>query len=97
MDFIAINKHYRGKEMFNKKMLLSIFVLGLAVSLAGAGTWASLQDTGTDTANTFTAGTLDMKLAGNGDGPDDNVEATWVSPQKFKPGDTFTAELRFSM
>lgn len=74
---------------------MSIFVLGIAVTLAGAGTWASLNDAGKSTTNTFTSGTLDMKLHDN-DESGDNVVATWVSPANFKPGDTFTAELLFS-
>ncbi|AKB17787.1 TasA family protein [Methanosarcina sp. WWM596] len=82
--------------MFNKKVFMSIFVLGMAVTLAGAGTWAWMTDAGTSSDNTFTSGTLDMQLANNGDDYSDGVTATWVSPANFKPGDRFSAELRFT-
>lgn len=49
--------------MVNKRIILSIFVLGLAVTLAGAGTWAVFQNTETSNGNTFSSGTLDMKLS----------------------------------
>lgn len=81
--------------MSNKKVILSIFVLGLAVTMASAGTWAWFTDTASTPASTFTSGTLDLQLA-NPNGPYlDNVVATWNSPN-FKPGDTFSAELRFN-
>ncbi|AKB21136.1 TasA family protein [Methanosarcina sp. WH1] len=81
--------------MVNKRILLSIFVLGIAVTLAGAGTWAAFQDTETSTGNTFSSGTLDMKLSNDGSTYTDGVTATWSSPN-FKPGDTFANEIRFT-
>lgn len=48
--------------MFNKKAILSILLIGTIATMAGAGTWAAFTDTGTSTANTFTAGTLDLKF-----------------------------------
>jgi spore coat-associated protein N len=50
--------------MINKKIFLSILIVGTIASMAGAGTWAAFTDTGTSTANTFTAGTLDLTLNG---------------------------------
>lgn len=46
--------------MLNKKMLLSLLVIGVVSVTAGAGTWAYFSDTETSTANTFTAGTLNL-------------------------------------
>ena len=50
--------------MLNKKMLLSLLVIGVVSVSAGAGTWAYFSDTETSTDNTFTAGTLDLELDG---------------------------------
>lgn len=75
---------------------MSIFVLGLAITLAGAGTWASLTDTGKSTGNSFSTGTLDMRMADDNEAYSDSVTGTWKSPTNFKPGDTFNDELRFT-
>lgn len=52
--------------MLNKKMLLSLLVLGVVATVAGAGTWAAFSDTETSTGNTLTAGTLDLEVGGVG-------------------------------
>ncbi|AKB55337.1 MULTISPECIES: TasA family protein [Methanosarcina] len=52
--------------MFNKKTLLSILILGVVATVAGAGTWAAFSDTETSNDNTFTAGTLDLVVGGVG-------------------------------
>ena len=82
--------------MLNKKMLLSILMIGMVATVAGAGTWASFSDTGTSSGNTMTAGTLDMVLANNNDDFSDDVIATWASPAGFKPGDNISSVLKFS-
>lgn len=48
--------------MLNKKMLLSLLVIGVVSVSAGAGTWAYFSDTETSSGNTFTAGTLDIEI-----------------------------------
>lgn len=50
--------------MFSKKTLLSVLIVGVVATVAGAGTWAAFSDTETSSGNTFTAGTLDLKLNG---------------------------------
>jgi spore coat-associated protein N len=50
--------------MLNKKMLLSVLIIGVVATVAGAGTWAAFSDSETSDGNTFTAGTLDLKLNG---------------------------------
>jgi len=45
-----------------RKMLLGMMVIGLVAALAGAGLYAYFSDTETSTGNTFTAGTLDLKV-----------------------------------
>lgn len=48
--------------MFNKKMLLSVLIIGVVGVLAGSATWAYFQDTEVSEDNTLTAGTLDLTL-----------------------------------
>jgi len=48
--------------MFNKKMLLSVLIIGLVSIMAGSTTWAYFQDTELSDDNTLTAGTLDLTL-----------------------------------
>jgi len=45
-----------------KKILVSMMVIGLVATLAGAGLYAYFSDTETSTGNKFTAGTLDLEL-----------------------------------
>nr|AGF93402.1 conserved hypothetical protein, secreted [uncultured organism] len=52
---------------------MSVLVLGIAVTLAGAGTLAYFSDTETSAGNTFGAGILDLKV----DGEDDPNIFSW--------------------
>lgn len=62
-----------------KKLLLSILAIFLVIGLVGAGTFAWFQDTETSTGNTFTAGTLDLKMEDPGTGYwVDGVSGTWT-------------------
>jgi predicted ribosomally synthesized peptide with SipW-like signal peptide len=46
----------------NKKILLSLSVIGIAAAIAIGGTIAYFSDTETSTGNTFTAGSIDLKV-----------------------------------
>lgn len=81
--------------MINKKIILSILIIGTIATIAGAGTWAAFSDAGTSSGNTITAGTLNMVLKNNG-GSGDDVGATWTAPTGFKPGDSFQSKLDFT-
>lgn len=72
--------------MFNKKVLLSLLVIGVVAATAGAGTWAAFSDVETSTDNTFTAGTLDLKVEGA-----DAI--TSVSIENVCPGDSEETEV----
>ncbi len=52
-----------------KKILASVFTIALVITVVSGATIANFFDTETSTGNTFTAGTLDLKL----DGGDENV------------------------
>jgi len=49
--------------MFNKKILVSAISIVTALSMMGAATFAYFSDTGTSSNNTFSTGTLDLKLS----------------------------------
>lgn len=66
--------------MVNKKILASMVVITLMLLAIGWGTSAWFSDMETSTGNTFTAGTLDLKL----DGGDVNVVKFTVS--NMRPG-----------
>lgn len=48
--------------MLNKKVLLSVLIIGTIAIVAGAGTWAWFTDTQYSNGNTFTAGTLGLSV-----------------------------------
>ncbi|MCC4771431.1 hypothetical protein FXV91_15050 [Methanosarcina sp. DH2] len=52
--------------MLNKKILLSVLIIGLVAAVTGAGTWAQFSDTEKSTGNTLTAGTMNLKLSKDG-------------------------------
>ncbi len=65
--------------MFNKKILASAMSIVTALSMMGGATFAYFSDTGTSTSNTFSTGTLDLKLANGSSEFTDNVTATFGS------------------
>ena len=80
--------------MISKKILASIFVIGILAFAMGYGTYSYFSDTETSSGNTFTAGTIDLLLRNDFIGDWANgVTATWSS-SNFAPGETVTAELR---
>ena len=66
--------------MLKRKILASIVVIALMASALGIGTYAVFSDTETSVGNSFTAGTLDLKI----NGVDTNVVAFTVS--NMRPG-----------
>jgi spore coat-associated protein N len=71
----------------NKKILVSLSVIGAVAAIAIGGTIAYFSDTETSTGNTFTAGTLDLIVKANGQ--DINGGAIF-NPSDVKPGDSGT-------
>lgn len=66
----------------NKKILVSLSVIGAVAAIAVGGTIAYFSDTETSTGNTFTAGTIDIAI---------DTENPWVrnySIGDLKPGET---------
>jgi len=75
-----------------KRILTAIVLIGIVAMLAGAGTFAYFSDTETSTGNTFTAGTLDLKIRNGDESWGDGVTSTWTM-SNMKPGDTCTGFL----
>ena len=66
----------------NKKILISLSIIGVVAAIAIGGTIAYFSDTETSTGNTFTAGTLNLKVG-------DNDPTGWnFQIGDIKPGDS---------
>jgi len=66
----------------NKKILASVFVIGILALGIGWGTYSYFSDTETSSGNTFTAGTLDLKVDGK-----DGSDVVHITLSNMKPGD----------
>lgn len=69
------------------KIVKSLLIIAIVLGAVGATTKAFFSDTGTSSANTFTAGTLNLKL----DGVDDTT-ANWTMPN-MAPGDSVSGSV----
>jgi len=63
----------------NRKILISLFVIGILALSIGWGTHSLFSDTETSKDNIFTAGTLDLKVNGNDD-PVAHVTVSNIAP-----------------
>ena len=66
-----------------KQILISLLIIGLVGGFMGAGSFSALNDTETSEGNTFTAGTLDLKVD-----DEDNPGLTHFEIENMAPGDT---------
>lgn len=82
----------------NKKIILSLAIIGVVAAIAIGGTVAYFSDTETSTGNTFTAGSIDLKIDNhsfyNGEpspdtswGLDDLTNHLFFNFTDLKPGD----------
>lgn len=76
------------------KILRSVAVISALVVTTTLATKALWSDSGQSTGNVFQAGTLDLKLSDDDEGPLDNVTATWSGSEMTPGGSTVTAELK---
>jgi len=73
--------------LMNKKLIISLSVIGAVAAIAIGGTIAYLSDTETSAGNIFTAGTLNLKVG-------DNDPAGWnFQISDIKPGDSGSQEV----
>lgn len=70
-----------------RRALLSVMAIGIVVMLAGAGALAYFSDTESSTGNTFTAGTMDLKIKDGDQDWSDGIGAEWTMTD-MKPGDS---------
>ena len=61
----------------NKSILLSILSIFAVVGLVGGLTYAYFSDTGTSSGNTFSTGTLDLRLSDSSEPASENVTASF--------------------
>jgi predicted ribosomally synthesized peptide with SipW-like signal peptide len=76
----------------DKKILVSMMLVGLVAALAGAGLYALFSDTETSSGNSFSAGTLDLKV----DGKDDPNVPVYFTVSDVKPGDSNSVDIVLS-
>jgi predicted ribosomally synthesized peptide with SipW-like signal peptide len=79
-----------------RKILVSLSIIGAVAAIATGVTIAFFQDTETSTGNTFTAGTLDLKVGDADEGFGNGVSATWVMPNMI-PGVTAVGPLSVNL
>lgn len=72
---------------------LAIF-LSLLIGLVGAGTWAFLSDTEASSGNSFSAGTLDLKIRDQDEPFGDGVTGTWTA-SNMAPGASWSFTVPF--
>lgn len=73
-------------------ILKSLFILGAVVVLTVGTTYAFFSDSGTNTGNTFAAGTLDLKLSDANEIDQDSITTTWTMPS-MAPGDSVSGSM----
>jgi predicted ribosomally synthesized peptide with SipW-like signal peptide len=71
----------------NKRILISLSVIGVVAAIAVGGTIAYFSDTETSTGNTFTAGQLDLIVDINGTDQNPLTQTLFNLPD-MKPGDS---------
>jgi predicted ribosomally synthesized peptide with SipW-like signal peptide len=75
-----------------KKVLFALIACVLCAGMVG-GAFAYFTDVETSTGNVLQAGTLNMQIQDNDEGPFDSpVIASFKSPTGFAPGQTFTTD-----
>lgn len=78
-----------------KKIVLLALALFVVAALAGTGTWAYFSDTEASTGNTFSAGTLDLKVKDGGLYWTDGIATAEWALSNMKPGDTAYGSIDF--
>ncbi|MCD6178144.1 hypothetical protein J7K03_02760 [bacterium] len=73
----------------NKKILISLSIIGIVAAIAVGGTVAYFSDTETSTGNTFSAGSLDLKVK-DGDNPGVLFTLSNITPGQYYDAGTVT-------
>lgn len=77
-------------------ILKSLFIAAAALALVGGVTYAFFSDTATSTGNTFSAGTLDLKLSDLDQSVQNTIDASWTGSDMAPGGSAVsgTVQLR---
>lgn len=78
-----------------KSILLSLMVIGAVAAMITAATSAVFTDQAQSTGNTFSAGTLDIDLSDDSEGPAEAVTAS-ITFSNMAPGDKVTKPITVS-
>jgi predicted ribosomally synthesized peptide with SipW-like signal peptide len=81
--------------MINSRILLSAASIAAAGALMVGATFAFFSSTATSTGNVFAAGTFDLRLTDDNQGPADTVDTTWNSSNMAPGTNPVTASLKF--
>jgi len=74
----------------NKKIIISLAIIGVVAAIAVGGTVAYFTDTETSTGNTFTAGAIDLTIDNTSYYDGVFSEGTsWLQPKNLETGDLF--------
>lgn len=76
-----------------KKIAMSFMTIAAVLVLIAGATRSAFSDNATSYNNTFSSGTLDLKLSDADEGWSDAVSGTWNSPASWAPGDEVDATL----
>ena len=71
----------------NKEILLSLIIISTVAALVSGVTFAFFRDTETSSGNTFTAGTLDLKIKDGDQSWSDGITTAEWEMTDMKPGD----------
>jgi predicted ribosomally synthesized peptide with SipW-like signal peptide len=71
-----------------RKMLVSLSIIGVVAAIAIGSTIAYFSDVGTSSGNTFTAGTMDLKIKNGGRYWSDGITTAEWTLSNMKPGDS---------
>lgn len=69
-----------------RKILLSLIIMGLVTTVSIGVTQAYFSDQGVSSGNTFSAGTVDLKLSDTNETDVDNISASWSGSDMIPGG-----------
>lgn len=76
-----------------RTIVISLLMVTVAATVLSLGTFAYFSDSASSTGNTFSSGTLDLKLSDADETWANGVNATWSSPANWAPGQEVDATI----
>src|SRR3972149_5665923 len=75
--------------MINRRIVTSALSIGTAGALLVGATFAFFSDTSSSNDNIFSSGNFDLQVADNNESFGESVNASFVSPPNWAPGEKF--------